>query len=290
VGHEPSVLFYSNLAGSGNSNTWRLRLPHESPTLATQDGTGGTWSFQQHITFWFGMTLCESASYSTPGHPCSPDTNANIKESPEPTAPDGSATTPAPGSWGSSSTRRAGRRSSSVRRARRRSGAPRWRSPALSDSLTQTNNDVCLDSVGEEWASFAFLTKTGVPQAPPDPPDRHGGDVHAGSVEGAVHERGRPDLGLDPRLFGGARHGDQRPDDRRARLDDREHRERVRTSPVPARRLDGFRGAVRVPPDVLDVERAHALCRRARTRTTSRSRTRSATSSTATGRTRSAGA
>jgi hypothetical protein len=170
VGHdEPSVLFYSNLAGSGNSNTWKLRLPHESPVLPTQDGTGGTWNFQQHIGFWFGMALCESESYPTPGQPCTPDTDANIKDSPDPASPNWIGNHAGTGflelqlyppGWtpfvvGTSC------------------DPTKWCAAmavfGLSDSLTQTNNQACLDSVGEEWANFAFLTKTGVPQAPPDP-------------------------------------------------------------------------------------------------------------------------
>jgi hypothetical protein len=39
----------------------------------------------------------------------------------------------------------------------------------LSDSLTQANNAACLSTAGEEWANFAFLTKSGTPQAPVDP-------------------------------------------------------------------------------------------------------------------------
>ena len=36
VGHdEPALLFYSKRAGSGNSNTWRLRLPREAPVMPT---------------------------------------------------------------------------------------------------------------------------------------------------------------------------------------------------------------------------------------------------------------
>src|SRR5262245_10031615 len=58
VGHdEPSLLFYSNVPGSGNSNLYRLVLPKEPPTLPTQDGTGGTFNFQLHPASWFGMAL-----------------------------------------------------------------------------------------------------------------------------------------------------------------------------------------------------------------------------------------
>jgi hypothetical protein len=89
VGHdEPAVLFYSTQAGAGNSNQWRLRLPHESPVLPKQDGTGGTWNFQQHVAFWFGMALCESESYPNPGVPCTANSDANIRDNPDPSAPD----------------------------------------------------------------------------------------------------------------------------------------------------------------------------------------------------------
>jgi hypothetical protein len=75
VGHEPALLFYSNQAGSGNTNVWHLRIPRDAPVAPKQDGTGGTWNFQLRPTFWFGMALCESQSYPNPG------SDANIKNS-----------------------------------------------------------------------------------------------------------------------------------------------------------------------------------------------------------------
>jgi hypothetical protein len=170
TGHdEPSVLFYSDRQGSGNSNTWNLRLPHESPVLPTQDGDGGTWNFQQRIAFWFGMALCESESYPTPGEPCTPDTDANIKDDPDPTSPNWIGNHAGTGflelqfyppGWtpfvvGTSC------------------DPTQWCAAmavfGLSDSLTEINNEACLGSAGEEWANFAFITKSGVPQSPPDP-------------------------------------------------------------------------------------------------------------------------
>jgi hypothetical protein len=56
VGHdEPSVLFYSNHPGSGNNDTYTMRLPAEPRTPPKQDGTGGTANFELHPAFWFGM-------------------------------------------------------------------------------------------------------------------------------------------------------------------------------------------------------------------------------------------
>src|SRR5262249_45237524 len=50
TGHdEPSLLFYSNTPGSGNSNTYQLTLPGEPKVLPNQAGTAGTWNFQLHI-------------------------------------------------------------------------------------------------------------------------------------------------------------------------------------------------------------------------------------------------
>ena len=59
TGHdEPSLLFYSNVPGSGNSNVYELTLPKDPPITPRQDGTGGTFNFQLHPAFWFGMARC----------------------------------------------------------------------------------------------------------------------------------------------------------------------------------------------------------------------------------------
>ncbi len=61
TGHdEPSALFYSNTPGAGNSYISHLTLPNDPPTLPLQDGTGGTFNFQLHPTFWFGMAMCDT--------------------------------------------------------------------------------------------------------------------------------------------------------------------------------------------------------------------------------------
>jgi len=170
VGHdEPALLFYSNRPGSGSSNTWRLRLPHEAPTLPTQDGKGGTWNFQRSIAFWFGMALCESESYPNPGVPCTPNSDANIRDSADRESPDWTGNHVGTGflelqfyppGWAPLG---AGISCDPVK----------WCAAmavfGLSDSLTQINNLDCLERAGEEWANFAFLTLDGVPSAPPSP-------------------------------------------------------------------------------------------------------------------------
>lgn len=169
VGHdEPAVLFYSNRARSGNSATWLLRLPHEAPTLPRQDGTGGTWNFQRSVAFWFGMDLCETQSYPNPGMPCTPDSDANVKDSSDATSPNWMGNHVGTGflelqfyppGW--------------VPEPNVSCDPTRWCAAmvvfGLSATRTQLNNADCLERAGEEWANFAFITKSGVPQAAPDP-------------------------------------------------------------------------------------------------------------------------
>lgn len=169
VGHdEPALLFYSNRAGSGNTNTWQLRLPTEAPTLPKQDGTGGTWNFQRSIAFWFGMDLCETQSYPNPGVPCTPDSDANIRNSSDHASPDWMGNHVGTGflelqfyppGW--------------VPQPNVSCDATKWCAAmvvfGLSATRTQLNNTDCLNRAGEEWANFAFITKSGVAQAPPDP-------------------------------------------------------------------------------------------------------------------------
>src|SRR5512138_1086979 len=80
TGHdEPSLLYYSNVPGSGNSNLYRLTLPKDPPTLPKQDGTGGTFNFQLHPAFWFGMAMCDNQSGPEFTHaPCTADSDSNI--------------------------------------------------------------------------------------------------------------------------------------------------------------------------------------------------------------------
>jgi hypothetical protein len=167
VGHdEPAILFYSDVPGSGNSNKYNLRIPGEAPTLPAQHGGGGTWNFQRSIAFWFGMALCESESYPNPGEPCTPRSDANIKDSADPTAPDWIGNHVGTGflelqfyppGWADAVS----------------CDATQWCTAmavfGLSDDLTQTNNLDCLQRAGEEWANFAFLTHDGTPHAPPSP-------------------------------------------------------------------------------------------------------------------------
>jgi hypothetical protein len=176
TGHdEPSLLFYSNTPGSGNSNLYNLQLPTESKVRPNQAGTAGTWNFQLHPTYWFGMALCDNESAPEFTHaPCAPDSDSNIFDGTDPTAPDYIGNHPG------------------TAFLELQFYPPGWVSwpPGVSCSATKwcaamaifsynfdqntgvTNNADCLGKVGVEPANFAFLTKSGTPHAPPGPLDQ----------------------------------------------------------------------------------------------------------------------
>jgi hypothetical protein len=172
VGHdEPSVIFYSRTPGSGNQTIYNLILPKEPPIAPKQDGSGGTFNFQLHVTFWFGMALCDTQSAPVPNKAgnCIPDSDTNIANSTNLNAPDyigkhsGTAFLELqfyPPGW---------------------IGSPQLVSSnayfaALNvDSFSfnmlknQNNNLSCLQQVGQEPVNFAVLTRNGVPLTPANP-------------------------------------------------------------------------------------------------------------------------
>ena len=94
-GHdEPSLLFYSTVPGSGNSNQYKLTLPTDPVAPPLQNGTGSTWNFQLHPAFWFGMALCDDQSAPNPGVACPPDSDKNIHKSTNPHSADYLGITP----------------------------------------------------------------------------------------------------------------------------------------------------------------------------------------------------
>jgi hypothetical protein len=79
VGHdEPSLLFKSNVPGSGNNLTYTMTLPKDPKKQPNATGKGGsTWNFQLRPTFWFGLTLCDTESAPEFTKTCKPDSNSN---------------------------------------------------------------------------------------------------------------------------------------------------------------------------------------------------------------------
>src|SRR5256885_7730978 len=78
----------SGQAGWGNDMTYTVRLPDDPPLKPKQDGSGGTWNFELRPTFWFGLTLCDTESAPEFTKTCTPDSDANNLVGTDPTAAD----------------------------------------------------------------------------------------------------------------------------------------------------------------------------------------------------------
>lgn len=174
VGHdEPSLLFYSNAPGSGNSSVYQLTLPKDPPTLPKQDGTGGTFNFQLHPAFWFGMAMCDTQSAPAPStvHNCKPDSDENIFDNVNASDPHYIGKHPGtafmemqfypPGfvKWPAGAS----------------CDGTQWCAALNIDSVSRdyntgiNNNGACLAQVGIEPVNFAFITKNGKAHGPADP-------------------------------------------------------------------------------------------------------------------------
>jgi hypothetical protein len=164
VGHdEPSTLFYSNTAGSGNEMQYRGTLPTE-PAVSNIPGKKN-YDFQYYAAFWFGMAMCDTQSYPEQVSTCAPDSNSNIVD---PTKSRNHAGTAymelqfyAPGyvnQWNGFTC-----------------SATQWCVSLNIDSLSenpvtgQLLNSTCAATTGVEYVNFAYLTKSGKPQGPPNP-------------------------------------------------------------------------------------------------------------------------
>jgi hypothetical protein len=173
TGHdEPSLLFYSNTAGSGNSSSYRIQLPTDPKPMPTQDGKGSTWNFQLHPAFWVGMALCDSQSAPEFTHaPCTPDSDTNIFDGTNPSGADYIGKHPGaaflelqfyPPGWGPLPLATS-------------CDPTKWCTAMaifslLEDLNTGTfNNADCLNQAGPEPANYAFLTLSGLPHASPNP-------------------------------------------------------------------------------------------------------------------------
>jgi hypothetical protein len=172
VGHdEPALLFYSNTPGSGNQSIYTLILPKDPPTLPRQDGSGGTWNFQLHPTFWFGMALCDTQSAPAPNKNgvCIPNSDSNIKNNTNRLSPDyignhaGTAFLELqfyPPGWINSP---------GIVSSNSYFAAMNIDSFSFNMNTNQDNSPACLNQVGQEPVNFAILTKNGVPLAPANP-------------------------------------------------------------------------------------------------------------------------
>ncbi len=163
VGHdEPSLLFDSTRPGSGNQMRYSGILPRE-PAPSNVPGQR-SYDFQLYATIWFGMAMCDTQSYPNTVKACIPDSDANITRQGSPFHP-GTAFMELqfypPGY---------------VQQFDGFScSATQWCVALTIDSLSQNPltgtqlNASCRQKVGVEYVNFAYLTKSGVPQGPPNP-------------------------------------------------------------------------------------------------------------------------
>ena len=134
TGHdEPSLLFYSDTAGSGNSNMYRLQIPSDPKVQPKQAGTrrvpGTSSSIRRSGSAWRCATT--SPRRSSPTRRVRPTATRTSSTAPIQPGRTTSASIRARRSSRCSSTRPAGRPGRRGSAATRRSGAPRWRSSAL---------------------------------------------------------------------------------------------------------------------------------------------------------------
>src|SRR5437763_5392340 len=173
VGHdEPSTVFYSHKPGAGNRNQYQVVLPHDpSPDHPLADGK--SYHFELNGALWFGMALCDTQSYPEQVSTCTPDSDSNIVD------PAGSPNHPGtafmelqfyPPGWVPWPTW-------AVAIGADTCNPTRWCAAMnvfslLEDPVNGTlQNPTCASRVGIETFQFAFVTKSGVAQAPANPID-----------------------------------------------------------------------------------------------------------------------
>jgi hypothetical protein len=165
VGHdEPMVQFHSTVPGSGNRARYNLTVPSDPGGAFS---TSKSYNFELHPAPWFGMALCDTQSYPEQVKTCTPDSDANIPH------PETSANFP-----GSAFMELQFYPPGDVPQfAGFSCDATKWCAALTIDSLSEDPvagkdlNPTCASHVlgGVEYVNFAYVTKSGKPQGPPDP-------------------------------------------------------------------------------------------------------------------------
>lgn len=177
VGHdEPSNLFYSNVPGAGNRMSYDVTLPTD-PSPTDPGAPGKSFQAELNGALWFGMALCDTQSYPEQVSTCPADSDSNIAISTNPTAPNfigrhsGTAFVELqfyPPGWVAWPT-------FAVATGAGACDATRWCAAMnifslLEDPINGTiQNATCRSQVGVETFTFAFVTRDGKTQGPPNP-------------------------------------------------------------------------------------------------------------------------
>lgn len=164
---KPSLVFYSDVPGSGNNVVYHLTLPKDPVLPQRLGGTAATFNYQLFSSFEFGMVLCDTQSSPNFTNVCTPDSDSNILDNPDPNAPDfvshhpGSAVLEIeffpPGGLNTCSDPKL------------------WCVAMTTTSLTfqnrteTRNNADCLKRGGFQPVNFAYLTADGMAQTAADP-------------------------------------------------------------------------------------------------------------------------
>jgi len=171
VGHdEPSVLFYSNVPGSGNQMRYDVTVPSDPPAT---NPLSRSYHFELNGAMWFGMALCDTQSYPEQVSTCTPDSDTNIVD--PAVSPDHPGTAFLelqlyPPGWVPWPTWAVAVGASAC-------DPVKWCAAMnvfslLEDPVKGTvQNASCAAKVGIETFEFAFVTKNGVAHAPANPLD-----------------------------------------------------------------------------------------------------------------------
>jgi hypothetical protein len=176
VGHdEPSAAFYSNTPGSGNRMSYSVTLPTDP---SPKNPASKSYQFELNGAIWFGMTLCDTQSYPEQVSTCPADSDRNIANNPNPSAPDyighhsGTAFMEMqfyPPGWVPWPTWAVAVGASAC-------DPTKWCAAVnifglLENPFTgQVQNGTCLGMIGSpEYVNFAFVTRDGHTQASPNP-------------------------------------------------------------------------------------------------------------------------
>ena len=292
TGHdEPTVQFSSHRPGTGGDLLYYVKLPIIATVKPKQDGTGGTWDFQRRATFWFSITMCDTESSPNFTKKCTPNSDANARfRSADPHSPHylgkapgsafmelqfyGPGWVPQFDGFGCTATK--------------------WCANLTIDSLSDQDNTGiqqnadCLNNhflVGEEPINWAYVTKSGKSLAPANPLSLS--DERAGSAsirQGPALQPRRHPARAHARHAGRVPDRHHRPDHGPERLDDGQHRQRLRAHPVPAQRTTAT--SLRTPSTRCTTRRCSGARCGAPITPTLAPPTRSVTSSTATRSTR----